>query len=183
MATTYIPVISTEENYKLAFPATENPQPNGKATPGASECWAREDHVHPDACRLIITDENMHDYVKQHIDEETGEDREGYWLEVPPQTELVYFDTTQHYGNLRGIRPTPETEFNNFHRMTVIGAFFRESQKNHYDETETEDAGVRYGMSTLFYGYYKSYSGNDYPRWAFIDLIFVEKTKIWYSKC
>jgi len=43
----YIPVISTEDDYKLSLPATENPQPNGEPTPGVSERFAREDHVHP----------------------------------------------------------------------------------------------------------------------------------------
>jgi len=47
MATKYIPVIPTDDSYKFAFAATKNPQPNGEASPGDSECWAREDHVHP----------------------------------------------------------------------------------------------------------------------------------------
>ena len=43
----FIPVVSEEDDYKLAFPATEEPQPNGKAATGISEKFAREDHVHP----------------------------------------------------------------------------------------------------------------------------------------
>lgn len=43
----YIPVIPEENDYKLAFPAIEDPQPNGMPTPGISERFAREDHVHP----------------------------------------------------------------------------------------------------------------------------------------
>ena len=51
----YIPVVPEEVDYKLAFPATEEPQPNGEPTPGVSEKFAREDHVHP----LIPQDEKI----------------------------------------------------------------------------------------------------------------------------
>ena len=45
----YIPVIpeGNENDYILAFPAIEDPQPNGVPTPGTSDRFAREDHVHP----------------------------------------------------------------------------------------------------------------------------------------
>ena len=186
MATTYIPVIPAEEIYKLTFPATENPQPNGEAAPGVSECWAREDHVHPNTCSLIITDENVDEYVKWDIiDKENNIMGNGPWLEVPSETELIYFNTTQQYENLWGIRPTPGTKFKNFHRITVLEAFFRQNQRGYCAETETETYGTPYGMSIYFYASYvgRAFSQSNYPRFSFIDLIFVENTKTWYSKC
>jgi len=131
---------------------------------------------------LEITDENEKDYVIPNTDGYP----EGHWLVVPPDTELIYFDTTQRYGNLWGIRPTPGTEFNSFHRLTVIGAFFRQFYGNIENDYETEGAGVPYGTSYLFYShqqYSSPYPGDNYPYWVFVDLIFVDKTKTWYSKC
>jgi hypothetical protein len=50
MVTKYIPVIPTDNSYKLALAATKKPQPHGEAAVGISERWAREDHVHPGFC-------------------------------------------------------------------------------------------------------------------------------------
>jgi hypothetical protein len=45
----YIPTIPTDGGkFKLSNPATRTPEPDGTATVGTSERFAREDHIHPD---------------------------------------------------------------------------------------------------------------------------------------
>ena len=47
METTYIPVIPTESKIVFAGPGEACPPPCGDCSPGISNKWAREDHVHP----------------------------------------------------------------------------------------------------------------------------------------
>lgn len=47
METTYIPVIPTEDKIVFAGPGEACPSPCGDCSPGISNKWAREDHVHP----------------------------------------------------------------------------------------------------------------------------------------
>ena len=54
METTYIPVIPTEGKIVLAGPGEACPPPCGSCSPGISNKWAREDHVHP--CNNESTD-------------------------------------------------------------------------------------------------------------------------------
>lgn len=55
MSTTYIPVIPTDNDYKLAYPATITPLPCGEPQLGDSERWAREDHIHSPSPYLTHT--------------------------------------------------------------------------------------------------------------------------------
>lgn len=51
----YIPIIPVGDEYKLAFPGTMKPKPNGTANVGSSDKWAREDHIHPGSTSMFDT--------------------------------------------------------------------------------------------------------------------------------